>query len=261
MIAQMKIQTSEQSELKTYTAQRFSKAASQYRDHAKVQAKTAHYLFELLSEGEGVLLDLGAGPLLHQQSLRQFYKHILHMDLSHTMLMQGCGEQNRVCADMDNLPFQSSSIDAIFSNFAIQWSQAPDRLFSELARISKPGAKVVLSTVLSGSLEEIEIAWRKSDFGTHINRFLSFNQLLEFVEKSGFELHVAKQIPLIDEYPDAKSAMKSIKEIGANQLQNKRVKKGLMGKKAYQKVLNGYPLVDGRAHVTYQVALLELIKR
>ncbi|KAF7771487.1 malonyl-CoA O-methyltransferase [Pseudoalteromonas citrea] len=247
--------------VKQHTAQCFSKASGQYGQHAKVQAKTAQLLFGMLRTGNKSLLDLGAGPLLHQHRLANYSEQIVNMDLSHAMLLQGEAGDHRICADMDSLPFQSQVFDVIFSNFAIQWSQNPAKLFVELARLCKPNGQVVLSSVLTGSLYEIDMAWHALDGRAHVNPFLALSTLQAYAIDAGFEIRTMTQECLVDEYPDAKAALKSIKQIGANQLQSGRAKKGLMGKAAYTKVLNNYPLTNRCAPVTYQVALMELIKR
>ena len=249
------------SSVKQHTAQCFSKASGQYGQYAKVQAKTAQLLFSMLRTGNKSLLDLGSGPLLHQQTLAHYADSIVNMDLSHSMLMQGEVGDHRICADMDSLPFQSQIFDVIFSNFAIQWSQDPAKLFVELARLCKPNGQVVLSSVLAGSLYEINTAWQALDGRAHVNQFLALSALKAHAIHAGFEVRAIKQACLVDEYPDAKAAIKSIKQIGANQLQAGRAKKGLMGKVAYTKVLDNYPVTDSCAPVTYQVALMELRKR
>ncbi|MBQ4863613.1 methyltransferase domain-containing protein [Pseudoalteromonas sp. MMG013] len=247
--------------IKQHTAECFSKAADNYGKYAKVQTKAAALLFTKLRLSNRYILDLGAGPLLHHDILAARAADVVHMDLSHAMLMQGPNMTGRVCADMDALPFQSETFDAVFSNFAIQWSQSPAQLFTELARVCKSGGQVVLSSVLTGSLNEIAVAWQANDCETHVNHFLTLSALIGYAAEAGFDIGSAKQIALVDEYPDAKAAIQSIKHIGANKLQGSREKKGLMGRKAYRKVLDGYPITDSCAPVTYQVALLELFKR
>jgi malonyl-CoA O-methyltransferase len=247
--------------MKQHTAHCFSKASSHYGQYAKVQAKTAYLLFNFLRTGHNNLLDLGSGPLLHRHQLANYADYIVNMDLSYAMLMQGESSDHRICADMDNLPFQSQSFDAIFSNFAIQWSQDPAKLFKELARLCKPHGQVVLSSVLAGSLYEIDEAWQALDGRAHVNKFLSLSSLRAHAINAGFEINTIKQVCLVDEYPNAKAAIKSIKQIGANQLQAGRSKKGLMGKVAFTKVLENYPTTNSLAPVTYQIALMELKKQ
>ncbi|BBN81566.1 biotin synthesis protein BioC [Pseudoalteromonas sp. A25] len=249
------------SQVKQHTAERFSKAAKQYQQHAKVQQQAASRLFSLLKSDYNCLLDLGAGPLLHHEHLQKCASSVLHIDLSHGMLRQGPSNTWRVCADMDKLPLQSDSISGIFSNFAIQWSDAPAQLFKELARVSRPRAHVVLSSVLDGSLKEIAQAWKALDGQCHINQFLTLEQLEWFARDAGFTIKQSQQVCLKDSFASAKDALKSVKNIGANQLQNQNTKQsGLMGKRRYESLLASYPLEHQQAVVSYEVAIMELIK-
>jgi malonyl-CoA O-methyltransferase len=177
------------------------------------------------------------------------------------MLQQGSSNSWRVCADMDSLPLLSDSLDAVFSNFAIQWSSAPSVLFKELHRVCKSGGSVVMSSVLEGSLKEVAQAWQAIDTRCHVNQFLTLEQIKRFAQLAGFDVKLAKQICLKDEFDCAKDALKSIKHIGASHIQtseNKHV--GLMGKERFAHLLNSYPLENNKAKVSYEVALLELIK-
>ncbi|CAM4007415.1 methyltransferase domain-containing protein [Pseudoalteromonas byunsanensis] len=247
--------------LKQNTAQRFSKAAKCYQHHARVQQQAALQLFAMLQSKHDCLLDLGAGPLLHHEQLKQHASQVLNMDLSHGMLQQGNGSAWRVCADMDSLPLQTNSISAVFSNFAIQWSSLPAQLFKELGRVCKPGAQLVMSSVLDGSLKEIALAWKNLDNRCHVNQFLTLEQLQQFASDAGFEIKTARQVCLKDCYETPKDAFKSVKHIGANQIHSNDGKRnGLMGKTRYGQLLSGYPLEDGQAVVSYEVAIMELIK-
>ncbi|CAH9058331.1 Malonyl-[acyl-carrier protein] O-methyltransferase [Pseudoalteromonas holothuriae] len=247
--------------VKQNTAERFSKAAKQYKTHARVQQQVASRLFLLLENGQDCLLDLGAGPLLHRGQLIKHAASVLHIDLSHGMLQQGQSDTWRVCADMDKLPLQSASVSCIFSNFAIQWSSAPAQLFKELARVCKPDAQVVISSVLDGSLKEISQAWRSLDNRCHVNSFLALHELEQFAKDAGFGINLSKQACLKDSFENPQQALKSVKNIGANQMQNQNNKQfGLMGKKRYEKLLSGYPLENNQALVSYEVAIMDLIK-
>ncbi|WP_105168212.1 methyltransferase domain-containing protein [Pseudoalteromonas sp. T1lg23B] len=249
------------SELKQNTAQRFSKAAKCYQHHAHVQQQAAKLLFTMLQSGHDRLLDLGAGPLLHHQQLGQHASHVLNMDLSHGMLQQGDDSAWRVCADMDSLPLQANSMSSVFSNFAIQWSSLPAQLFKELHRVCKPEAQLVISSVLDGSLKEIAQAWRNIDSRCHVNHFLTLQQLQRFATDAGFVVKTARQVRLKDKFATPKEALKSVKHIGANQIQSQDSKQsGLMGRTRYGQLLSGYPLEGGLAVVSYEVAIMELIK-
>ena len=125
MSVQLQAPLSFQHSNKLTTQTKFSKAAANYASHANVQKQAAAHLFKMMASKhqQGTCLDLGAGPLVNTAMLKTHFDTVLAMDLSHSMLST---EQNphclKVCADMDNLPLQQSSLDCVFSNFAMQWS-------------------------------------------------------------------------------------------------------------------------------------------
>lgn len=49
-------------------------------------------------------------------------------------------------ADAENLPFDTGSFDAIVSTFGVMFAGRPEAAAAELARVTRPGGRVVLST-------------------------------------------------------------------------------------------------------------------
>jgi malonyl-CoA O-methyltransferase len=252
-------------ENKTQTAKCFSKAAVNYCDYAIVQKQAAQQLFALFPNDykkKSNILDLGSGPLLHEHLLKQYANDVYHVDLSHTMLTAATGKKHhhKICADMDALPFKYNSFDTVFSNFAMQWTNSYKKLFDDLFSICRSGSHVYFSTVLDGSLCEIEDAWKSIDSGSHINKFITFKLLNTLILNSGFRCAVQRKISIKDDFESPIEAIKSVKKIGANHLMTKHQQKKNMSKHDYKTLINAYPLKDNKAQVTYEVAIMELIK-
>ena len=65
----------------------------------------------------------------------------------------------------------------------VQWCDDPRTVFAECRRVLRPGGRLVLSTLLSGTLAELKQAWAVADPGQpHINRFESESDLRQRVE-------------------------------------------------------------------------------
>ncbi|KNC65887.1 methyltransferase domain-containing protein [Pseudoalteromonas ardens] len=246
--------------VKAQVASRFSRASQVYVQHANVQQQAAEILLKKITQRCNRLLDLGAGPMQHYDALSQRCAQLVALDLSAGMLGQGPEGALKICADMDSLPLADNCVDAIFSNFAIQWSQDHATLFTELKRILRSGGKAYLSIVADGSLYEIQQAWQSVDAHCHVNRFTPFDALLTYADDAGFDIDDAELMCLKETFSTAQAAFKSVKAIGANQLQHEGQRRGLLGKAQYRKLLAGYPLTNGRAQLSYQVALMELTK-
>lgn len=247
---------------KTLTAKCFSKAALQYQANARVQAQAAELLFLWMdAERKDFVLDLGCGPGQHFNTLRLFAKQVVQLDLSESMLTSNKSKAMKVCADMDSLPLQTHSIDLVFSNFAVQWSQNFSALLNQLYIVTKPSGSLYLSVVCDGSLAEINEAYHRTGLESRVNTFIYPVELKNELNDSHFELSKLEFITLIDEFDTPKQAFSSIKAIGANHTTSNKAKNmGLMGRNRIMELFKHYPLENGKAQVSYQVALIKLTK-
>ncbi|PAJ73648.1 hypothetical protein CJF42_14625 [Pseudoalteromonas sp. NBT06-2] len=250
---------------KIATQIKFSQAALKYKEHACVQSQSAKILLDhIVDNNSGRCLDIGAGPGVNTFALSQKYSEVVSLDLSISMLdkintINGKGTF-KVCADMDCLPFKDNSFDAIFSNFATQWSQNLPKLLKNIHQILKPGAKFYLTIVCDGTLKEIAQAWQAVDKEKHINDFVKPRDLLKYIEQAKFKLKSYDLNCHQDHFSDPLSAIKSIKQIGASNMVQKKMNKGLMGKNQLKILLNAYPKSEAKFDVSYQVAYLTLEK-
>ncbi|WP_286936604.1 MULTISPECIES: methyltransferase domain-containing protein [unclassified Pseudoalteromonas] len=250
--------------LKKGASDKFSKAAEQYNSHANVQKQAASDLFKLINSQpynqNKRCVDLGAGPLVNTSQLSKQYGQVIAIDLSLNMLKSAALTNPKVCADMDNLPLQASSIDAIFSNFAVQWSANFEKLMHTLYKSLKPGGQAYISTVVAGSLNEIKTAFAALDNRSHINTFNTHAYINQSVQKAGFSINSSQKVIYTDCYSSPLKAIKSIKAIGATTQNHANSRQGLLTKSALQRVCNAYPLLNNQACVSYHVVLLSLQK-
>lgn len=247
-----------------HTERCFSKAASDYSNCARVQKRAAEVLLSRLHHSSAVarayprLVDLGCGPHQNHHALAPYCSQYAGFDLSLSMLQQG--GQASVCCDMDKLPLQDASVDLIFSNFAIQWSACSESLLLQMHQALKAQGKVLISTVLDGSLNEIAMAWQGVDSCHHVNRFMTLDELKTCAFNAGFTINWQQQSTLVDSYPTALAAVRSVKNIGGNDVRGTKKRQGLLGKAGYNKLLASYPRSKNGFDVSYQVGFLELSK-
>ncbi|MBQ4799772.1 methyltransferase domain-containing protein [Pseudoalteromonas sp. MMG006] len=250
--------------LKKAAQTKFSKAAEQYNSHANVQKRAANDLFKSINANpqnkNKLCVDLGAGPLVNTHTLQNQFGQVIAIDLSLNMLKSSALSSPRICADMDNLPLQANSVDAIFSNFAVQWSANFELLMQSLYRVLKPGGQAYISTVVEGSLNEIKTAFTALDNSSHINSFNTQEYINQSVQKAGFAINSTQKRVYTDCYSTPLKAIKSIKAIGATTQNHINARQGLLTKSALQKVCNAYPLINNQACVSYHVVLLSLQK-
>jgi malonyl-CoA O-methyltransferase len=250
--------------LKIKTQTNFSKAAANYIDNANVQKLAAKDLLELIDlstiNKTKRCIDLGAGPLVNTQKLNDVFGDVLAIDLSLTMLKQSNLPNARICADMDKLPLFDNSIDAVFSNFAVQWSANFYGLLRSLFNVLKPGGSAYISVVVDGTLNELKTAFQVIDNKSHINTFITSQKINDAVRNTGFNIICSNKIVYTDSYSTPLKAIKSLKAIGATSYNRTQAPRGLLTKSSLKTVCDAYPLVNNKACVSYHVVLLALVK-
>ncbi|WMY95776.1 MAG: malonyl-ACP O-methyltransferase BioC [Arsenophonus sp.] len=235
-------------------AHAFGRAAKNYDDIAIFQQQSGQHLFDCVSTRPGdIVLDAGCGTGYFSNQWQLAGKYVIALDLSESMLSFAKQKQtaiNYIQGDMEYLPFKNESVDLCFSHLAIQWCTNLYTPLSELYRITKKGGIVAFSTLVDGSLEELKQSWQKVDNDTHINSFMTFEQI-KMVCK--YWPHSLEQQSWRLTYPSFECLLKSLKGIGATYLAKRRQDHGLMTKKRLTELINHYPNTGHHFPLTYQL--------
>ncbi|MDN6320293.1 MAG: malonyl-ACP O-methyltransferase BioC [Marinobacter sp.] len=165
-------------------ARGFGNARATYEGASRLQRLMGNTMLEIVqsqtrqSGFSGRVLDLGCGTGWYTRKLAEngpaFF--VMGMDLSPDMVAHAGANASPdiawVTADAEAIPLPNQSCDLIFSNLMIQWCANPVEVLRECRRVLKPGGRLAVSTLLEGTLRELDQAWRLADPGqTHINRF------------------------------------------------------------------------------------------
>lgn len=236
-------------------ARAFSRAALSYDRHNTLQRRTGEALLAHLPDQARTGLDLGCGSGWFIPALKQRAQQLLALDLSTAMLQQAASRADIIplCADMDAPPVAEHSLDFIFANLCMQWSNHPEAWLSNWSQRLKPGGVMVFSTLLNGSLAELAESWQTLDNHRHINRFTETPLLQQYLAATGrrWQLHTATEQLF---YPELKALLQDLKGIGANQINDNR-RTGLLGKNAWQQLNLIYPKnQQGHCVATYRLA-------
>lgn len=242
---------------------RFSRMAEQYASHAVLQAAIAD---ELLANhtAHGVVLDAGCGRGRESLLLagQAGVDKVIAMDMSPAML-RGLPAHPRIQAlqaDMENTGLPDSSIDTVFSNFAMQWCESPEKVMQEMQRVLKPDGQLMMSVPGPGSLAVLN----KTGL-LHVNQFATAEEWSGALQYAGFASYTIKQQVFTLWFDSAAALLKSIKGIGAGASQKKR-DNHLQGKQWLRDVTEsleqcrqpeGLPL---SYHVIFISAVKELLK-
>ena len=116
------------------------------------------------------ILDLGCGPGVFLQKLRQLYPdaYIVGVDLAEHMLSQAKQIDSGITyalvqADMDHLPFAAETFDLIFANQVIHWSPALVSVLQALNMVLAREGCLMFTTLGPDTFHELRHAFAMSD--------------------------------------------------------------------------------------------------
>lgn len=175
-------------------ARDFGSASTTYDQASRLQRLTGDVMIEKLAgipvrNRQLQVLDLGCGTGWFTRRLAQLWPEasLTGVDLSPGMIRQACertaAQVHWLQADAEALPLPDQSFDIIFSNLMIQWCDHPEQVLRECRRLLRPGGRLLVSTLLDGTLRELKQAWHMADPGTeHVNRFASWGAVRRRVD-------------------------------------------------------------------------------
>lgn len=218
--------------VKQRIAENFSRAACSYDKAAILQKRVAARTMlglpaqlgqDCLQNQAHRVLDLGTGTGLHSLTLADRYSSatVIGMDLAMGMLefarqnADGYPQVNWCSGDIESIPFQSSSVDLIYSSLAIQWC-CFEQVLSEVSRVLRPGGSFVFSTLAEGSLKELDAAWCLVGERGRVNHFDSFEAQQQTVVRSDLSRQTFSLKAETLCYPDVITLLRSLKALGVN---------------------------------------------
>ncbi|WP_035603793.1 malonyl-ACP O-methyltransferase BioC [Edwardsiella tarda] len=246
---------------KPAVAAAFSRAAHGYEESAAFQRHSGERLLALLegrAEGRSAL-DVGCGTGYFSRRLTAYDYRVTALDLAPGMLAQARrldSAQHYLLADMEHLPLADECVDLCFCNLAIQWCASLPRTLGELMRVTRPGGRVLFTTLAAGSLQELDSAWRQVDGRQHVNRFLRHEQIAAACApyRHCLTMHTLRYY-----FPDVMALMRSLKGIGATHLHAGR-SGGLNGRQHLARLAQCYPREAQGVALSYQLVVGELTR-
>jgi malonyl-CoA O-methyltransferase len=247
----------------------FDRASGTYDRAAVLQREVADRLLGRLDYVKikpGAIVDVGAGTgYLGDGLLARFSSaNLFELDVSLQMLITNRNKlpwykrilkkKNLLCADAENLPLASESMDLIISNLTMQWCNQLGQTFSEFRRVLKPGGLLMFTTFGPDTLTELRQSWAAVDNQAHVSRFLDMHDIGDALLQTGLSEPVMDVEHFTLTYSDARGLFDDLKSIGAtNSLASRQ--RGLLGKAAYMKLLNAYEQFrqQGSLPATYEV--------
>lgn len=212
---------------KQKVAKGFDNAALNYDSLASVQGEISNYglmrIENLDLNKVGSLLDIGCGTASSFTRLQALAERVIGVDISLNMLNQASKSNkahescqfNPINGDAENLPFQSNSIDTVYSSMAFQWCESPLKALSEVHRVLKPSGNALLCIMTGESFNDLQRGWQHIGLPSRINEFHSIDAWKASAESLNWSVDTnTKQFS--SSHKSLFDMLSSIKRIGAN---------------------------------------------
>ncbi|MGE3920727.1 MAG: malonyl-ACP O-methyltransferase BioC [Gammaproteobacteria bacterium] len=228
-------------------ARSFNAAATSYDQYAVLQQEVARRLIarlDFIKIKPQCIIDIGAGTGYPTHLLAKRYENadIILLDVAVNMLKEAkktFGKQKLVCAAADKIPLPDRSVDFIFSNLMLQWSDDLAGTLIEWARILKPDGLLLFTSFGPQTLIELRSSWLDVDSFAHMSDFHDFPVWSSLMQQAGFTAPVLDNDLFKLLYNDTNCLMRELKGLGANNTHSAR-NKALTGKKHWQQMLKNY---------------------
>jgi len=238
---------------KALVQQSFDLASTSYHQFTGLQRLIGDRLIDQQKESvvEALtVLDVGSGTGYLTRKLSQLkgLKHLYALDISTAMLNQtelntrGLNLTARICADAEQLPLQSASVDAIYSNLAYQWCSELQQAFEESNRVLRQHGLFAFSTFGEKTLIELKNAWRSVEQALHVNTFIDQQTIERYVERAGFSEIVVRSEEIVVHYQTPMQLMLELKGMGAHNINPGR-NVGLNGDGGLKSMMQTYELM------------------
>ena len=232
------------------TKNAFHNAAQDYDSVTAMQREVGDRLLsrlDFVQHKPKVIADIGAGTGIATGKLIQRYKdaNVLALDIAKGMLLvnnENNTENPASCAvaDMHNIPLLHESIDMIFSNLAMQWSNDLLKVLDEYHRVMQDEGLLHFATFGPQTLSEFKQSWHVADPEvSHVNSFYSVGDVGDMLIESGFQDVVVDSEIITLHYQDVMQVMRELKTLGASNRTHGR-SRALTGKDKMKRMIYEY---------------------
>lgn len=227
----------------------FSRAAASYDEAGVLQDEVRSRLLERLDwvrlEPRRILdLGTGTGRALGPLAERYPAAEVIGLDLTPAMLQVAAGRTPGgsallVGGDAARLPLPDASVDLVFSNLAIHWSPALDRVLTEVRRVLRYPGLFTFTVPGPGAYQELRRAWAAVDDGTHVLPFPEMHALGDGLVRAGLAEPVLDTETLTLRYREFRGLVADLRATGTTNAAGGR-RAGLTGRQAWARLTAAY---------------------
>jgi malonyl-CoA O-methyltransferase len=247
----------------------FDRASAGYDAAAVLQTEIRAELLrrlDLTTLNPRVIVDAGAGTGHASRALARRYPkaRVLAVDSAPGMLREARAQNSwlrpfeRIGADAERLPFETGSVDLVFSNLLLPWCD-PDRLFAEFRRVLRADGCLTATSFGPDTLCELRSAWREADGGhSHVNRFIDMHDLGDALVRAGFAAPVLDVERYTLQYESVRALAADLKALGARNFTAGR-RRGLTGRSRFGAMSAAYERyrAQSRLPATYEIVFAQ----
>jgi len=205
----------------------FENAAKSYDNAAILQEEVRNRLIERLRymrHQPETIIDLGCGTGKALRGLQSIYPRarVYAVDIAREMLVRAASnyrllsKKRRVVADIERLPFAPQSFDLVFSSLALPWCNDLGQSLREIARVARPGALLLFSSLGPATLRELALSWQALDDYPHVHRFIDMHDVGDAMMAAGFAQPVVDAELIRLEYRDFRSLLDDLRQSGSS---------------------------------------------
>lgn len=146
---------------------------------------TTRAVMELVELGE--VLDIASGDGVQAELLARHARSVTCVDISHAVIeaarkrLDKFDNVNFHEGDMHDLPFTNASFDQVFAMHALSYTRDPLRVIQQIARVLRPGGKVILTTLARHKHEATVSAY------DHLNLGYQVDEISSMLETNGLK--------------------------------------------------------------------------
>jgi malonyl-CoA O-methyltransferase len=217
---------------------RFDRAAKTYAAASRLEAEIGVRMLERLDYVKIAprrILDAGSGPARETKPLLSRYPgaQVLAADFSLQMLQAGRrrflffdkNPSRALCADLARLPLADGSVNLVWCNMALHWTQDPVAVFGEFQRVLAAEGLLMFSTLGPDTLKEL----RTAAGAERVHRFTDMHDLGDMLVAAGFAAPVMDMELLTFTYDNAAALLADLRDSGQTSARVDRPR-GLTGK-------------------------------
>jgi len=221
----------------------FDRAATSYDEAAVLQRQVCAQLLAGFAPHPAptYVLDAGCGTGYGARLLRRRWPsaEIIAVDFAPAMLTFARADADLCCAaDIEALPCRDASVSTWWSNLTVQWCNL-DQVCREAQRVLCPAGQLALSTLGPATFHELREAFAGIDRHHHTLTFSEPTVIEQALNRAGFaDIQLHRQTMDLH-YPNLKTLLRAVKDIGANTV-GEGARSGLLGHSAWQRVQAAY---------------------